>query len=149
MRPARQRCDLAGVNRVAQRFVSTLRPPVDLWTQSERCSEVLLARHRRLLAQLSGTGLLLLQEAASPIGRHCVNSIYFAPNLELVDFDLSAALHIRLMVFNTSNSCHSCHRRAHFSHFYACVSGKRHCTDRHDAVKNAIAHNLAPSQTPL
>ena len=106
-------------------------------SQGERCVEALTARREELLASLGDKERKTLVESGTVLGRRWLSAIPWNASQTLSDFEISSALHYRLLT-PSSSPCGFCGSVATFGHDEVCSARLKFTYLRH----NAIVHSL-------
>jgi hypothetical protein len=113
--------------------------------QGVRCTEALEARRNRMIAGMDDLERKSMVENASSLGRSWLGASPLTPSTRLDNFQLSTALHYRLLVF--PDSCNYCGRQGlllgtgSLGHDELCRDPKRPrwTITRHNVIVNALA----------
>jgi hypothetical protein len=124
---------------------SSIQDKTPIRSQRERCTQAFEARHRHLLSTLSLAEAQSVQESATYLGRRWLSIIPFNPSLKLSDFELSAALHHRILCPSHRTYCQHCGSRNEIMHDEVCPARPKWRIARHEQLKHALADALARS----
>ena len=100
-----------------------------------------------LIHHLDDSERKLLAESASKLGRRWLNTIPFYQTLSLSDFEVSTALHYRLLAPSPLSICAWCSKSNSLGHDELCMARHRLTVARHDSVARII-HSALKTVNP-
>ena len=107
-------------------------------SQHQRCEPMWQRQLETLIPLLSDPERKLLAESASKLGRRWLNTIPFYQTLSLSDFEVSTALHYRLLAPSPLSICAWCSKSNSLGHDELCMARPRLTVARHDSVARII-----------
>ena len=107
-------------------------------SQHERCEPMWQHQLQTIIPPLNDSERKLLAESASKLGRRWLNTIPFYQTLSLSNFEVSTALHYRLLAPSPLSICAWCSKSSSLGHDELCIARPRLTVARHDSVARII-----------
>ena len=107
-------------------------------SQHQQCQTMWQQQLEAIIPHLNDPERKLLAESASKLGRRWLNTIPFYQTLHLSDFEVSTALHYRLLAPSPLSICAWCSKSNSLGHDELCMARPRLTVARHDSVAHII-----------
>jgi hypothetical protein len=120
--------------------------PGPVLPQRELCREAFQAARDALLEGVDPHSAKMIVEASSTLGRKWLSIIPFFSALRLSDFEISAALHLRILSRPSRTACGRCGATNSPSHVEICAHRSPWTLSRHENAKRVIYQALKSTQ---